>query len=244
VLAWTCLTRGSGPAGDPVSRSVSPTPASLCLLGAGGRTQQARGSLPAAARRGCCCRPLPGELGTGAVAERGSARAGSAACVPRRDVPFPGARGTAPTLATLTPRRAAAGSVPLRGWQEGAPVRRQCHRASGSRFRSRPCARHPPPALGSSFAWPLTSPWALRTARTAAACRQAPAPPPCPEPWLQRSHPNWASRLISCQVMNYAVMPGLQCSIDTISSSHFYTLLFAGALSRACRRTWKTFKAN
>lgn len=33
--------------------------------------------------------------------------------------------------------------------------------------------------------------------------------PLCPEPWLQRNHPNWTSRLISCQVMNYAVMPGL-----------------------------------
>lgn len=168
-------------------------------------------------------------------------------------MPFPGASGTSPRFWLPSYHAVPSGpsgllqeSVVLQGCKEhhssvtakvlltGAFAAIAVHRA-----------RHPPPSVGSGFTWQLTSspgPANHRHRRLRASKCQPPSL--CPEPWLQRSHPNWTCRLISCQVMNYAVMPGLQCSIDTISSSHFYMLLFAGALSRACRRTWKTFKAN
>lgn len=68
--------------------------------------------------------------------------------------------------------------------------------------------------------------------------------PAHPEPQLHWSHPNWTSRLISCLVINYAVMPGRHCRFDMIRASHSCMFLLAAALSKACGRTWRTLKAN
>lgn len=114
ALAWTCLTpwlrTGRGPS------ATQREPNTIFPFPPWSQQQHCR-SQPA--RCCCCCQPLPGELGTDAVAKQGSVWA---ACVPWQDVPFSGAPGTSPHAHTTPcPRGLLRESVFLQGCEEHHP---------------------------------------------------------------------------------------------------------------------------